>query len=189
MGIDFVPIHPYTTEVLKIGIGQRYDIVIEANQPVSDYWMRVDPLDFSVAPGQAPPCGSPNVMANNTMAIVHYIGSSNSTPSTSPYPHSPICEDEPYDLLVPWLPKQVGTVDETVSKDLVITQNATTSIYRWYLDGSTFQSQYSNPTLFDIYNNNTSKHFVAGHFNIITNNFRLQRYRHGSSSCQCQHSR
>lgn len=163
IGMDFVPIHPYTTTVLKIGIGQRYDIIVEANQAVSDYWLRVDPLDFSVAPGQAPPCGASNEMANNTMAIVHYIGSPTldatssgiAVPETSPYPHNTVCEDEPYDLLVPWVPKLVGSVTDTVSKDLVITQNASTQIYRWYLSGSTFQVSYSQPTLLSIVQNST----------------------------------
>lgn len=31
---DFVPIVPYTTDNLLIGIGQRYEIVVEANQAV-----------------------------------------------------------------------------------------------------------------------------------------------------------
>lgn len=158
MGIDFVPIHPYTTNVLKIGIGQRYDVVIEANQPISTYWMRVDALDLSVAPGQAPPCGASNKMANHTMAIVSYIGAPNTTanPTTSPYTHDNVCEDEPYDLLVPWLAKHVGAVSETVSKELVITQDASTKIYRWFLSGTTFQMDYAHPSLLSMYNNNTA---------------------------------
>lgn len=156
MGIDFVPIHPYTTDVLKIGIGQRYDIVIEANQPVSNYWLRVDALDLSVAPGQAPPCGASNKMANHNMAIVSYIGAPDDTePTTTAYEHDTVCADEPYDLLVPWLAKNVGAVGETVSKNLVIMQNSTTQIYRWYLSGTTFQMDYSQPTLLSVYNNNT----------------------------------
>jgi len=160
MGIDFVPIHPYTTHVLKIGIGQRYDVVIEANQPISTYWMRVDALDLSVAPGQAPPCGASNKMANHTMAIVSYIGAPNTTtsadPTTNPYVHDTVCEDEPYDLLIPWLAKNAGAVGETVSKELVITQDSSTKIYRWYLSGTTFQMDYAHPSLLSMYNNNTA---------------------------------
>ena len=40
IAVDFVPIVPYETEWLNIGCGQRYDVIIEANQPVSSYFLR-----------------------------------------------------------------------------------------------------------------------------------------------------
>lgn len=41
---DFVPINPYTTSILNINIGQRYEVVIEANQPTANYWARVSQM-------------------------------------------------------------------------------------------------------------------------------------------------
>jgi len=35
---DFVPVVPYTTTYIQIGIGQRYDVVINANQTAGNYW-------------------------------------------------------------------------------------------------------------------------------------------------------
>lgn len=40
---DFVPVNPFTTSSLSIGIGQRYDVIVEANQPVAAYWLRAEP--------------------------------------------------------------------------------------------------------------------------------------------------
>lgn len=40
---DFVPVNPYNTTYLSIGIGQRYDVVFTANQAVNNYWFRADP--------------------------------------------------------------------------------------------------------------------------------------------------
>jgi L-ascorbate oxidase len=37
---DFVPITPYETDWLNLGCGQRYDVIVEANQPVSSYFLR-----------------------------------------------------------------------------------------------------------------------------------------------------
>jgi L-ascorbate oxidase len=37
---DFVPIVPYETEWLNIACGQRYDVIIEADQPVATYFLR-----------------------------------------------------------------------------------------------------------------------------------------------------
>jgi FtsP/CotA-like multicopper oxidase with cupredoxin domain len=40
---DFVPVVPYSTTYIQIGIGQRYDVIITANQTAGNYWFRADP--------------------------------------------------------------------------------------------------------------------------------------------------
>ena len=43
MANDFVPVEPYTTDVVTLGIGQRTDVVVEAKLPSdSAIWMRSD---------------------------------------------------------------------------------------------------------------------------------------------------
>jgi len=37
---DFVPVVPYNTSYVQIGIGQRYDVVFTANQTAGNYWFR-----------------------------------------------------------------------------------------------------------------------------------------------------
>nr|ABY89704.1 laccase precursor [Phoma sp. UHH 5-1-03]ABY89705.1 laccase precursor [Phoma sp. UHH 5-1-03] len=37
---DFVPVEPYNTSYLQIGIGQRYDVIFTANQTAGNYWFR-----------------------------------------------------------------------------------------------------------------------------------------------------
>lgn len=39
---DFVPVKPFDTNFLLLAIGQRYDVVIEANQTSGSYWFRAD---------------------------------------------------------------------------------------------------------------------------------------------------
>lgn len=36
---DLVPVTPVTRTSLFMGVGQRYDVIVEANQPVANYWM------------------------------------------------------------------------------------------------------------------------------------------------------
>ena len=36
---DLVPITPVTRTSLFLGVGQRYDVIVEANQPVQNYWL------------------------------------------------------------------------------------------------------------------------------------------------------
>jgi hypothetical protein len=37
---DFVPTQPYVAEWIFLGIGERYDVIIDANQAVGNYWFR-----------------------------------------------------------------------------------------------------------------------------------------------------
>jgi hypothetical protein len=101
MAADFVPITPYTTEVLSIGIGmrslylltsgQRYDIVIDADQDISNYWFRAIPQTS---------CSS-NQNQNGIVAIVRYVGASEVDPTTSAYTYTDSCLDESSSNLVP----------------------------------------------------------------------------------------
>ncbi|PQE09165.1 multicopper oxidase protein [Rutstroemia sp. NJR-2017a WRK4] len=48
IGNDLVPIHPYTTDVLDIAMGQRYDVIVRADQNStsgSSFWMRAIPQE------------------------------------------------------------------------------------------------------------------------------------------------
>lgn len=148
IGMDFVPIVPYTTNVLKTSTAQRYDIIVEANAEPGDYWMRLDPLYGVFAEG-GPTCGSPNLMAGNIRAQVHYEGSC-STPASLPWQHDNICDDEDLGNLVPWLALNAGGAAVSVDEDVVIAPVNGTNIFRWYLSGTTFQAQYSQPTLLDV---------------------------------------
>lgn len=40
---DFVPVVPYTTNYLKVAIGQRYDVIITADKTSGNFWFRADP--------------------------------------------------------------------------------------------------------------------------------------------------
>jgi Multicopper oxidase len=39
---DFVPVVPYAADWLFISIGERYDVIISANQAVDNYWFRAE---------------------------------------------------------------------------------------------------------------------------------------------------
>jgi FtsP/CotA-like multicopper oxidase with cupredoxin domain len=75
MTTDFVPIQPYTTEWLLIGIGQRYDVVIHANQTAGNYWFRAN---------VATECLSSN--DHNGRAIWSYDGVPVADPDDNPFP-------------------------------------------------------------------------------------------------------
>jgi FtsP/CotA-like multicopper oxidase with cupredoxin domain len=97
---DFVPIKPYNTTWLFVGIGQRYDVVIRANQSPGNYWFRA-----TVPSGL---CGSNTLStAGNIKSIFSYSTAKNgSEPTTTPKVAAPAtCADEVG--LIPKLAKPV----------------------------------------------------------------------------------
>ncbi|KAM0715961.1 hypothetical protein Q7P37_008475 [Cladosporium fusiforme] len=92
---DFVPIKPYVTNSVSINIGQRYDIIIHANQAVGNYWLRAD-VASECAPNQNP---------NKIKSIVRYEGAPIEEPTTQ-NATAPLtgCYDE---SVTPYAPNQV----------------------------------------------------------------------------------
>lgn len=115
---DFVPIEPYSTTSVLIGIGQRYNLVVEAkpdfngegsdalhgSAPVGDgqnFWIRT-----FVASG----CGTiPNQTHYEEAGILRYDKASTAVPASSAWPDIPrACADEASASLTPVLPWRVG---------------------------------------------------------------------------------
>ena len=108
---DFVPIQPYTTTSVLIGIGQRYNVIVSADpqggtsNPVpsdGNFWIRT----YQAACGI--PEGDP-VVNYERAGILRYNPSSQATPTSRPWSGIQLaCSDEPYQSLVPVVPWQVG---------------------------------------------------------------------------------
>ena len=148
---DFVPITPYETTILNINPGQRYDVILEANQAVDNYWMRSDnqAICNNVTNGE------------DIKAIVHYVGAPAADPTSTAYTYQPECVDESLSNLVPIVQWNAGGEDQEIIENVVIQPNGQTpNLYKWFLSGNqgasnTFQAQWGNPTLYSIEQNGT----------------------------------
>lgn len=69
---DLVPVDAYTADALFLGVGQRYDVTIDASKPVDNYWFNVTlpPNGF---------CGASN--NSHPAAIFHCAGASGGHPT------------------------------------------------------------------------------------------------------------
>ncbi|KAM3504828.1 hypothetical protein MY11210_008207 [Beauveria gryllotalpidicola] len=145
MAADFVPIEPYNTTVLDMTMGQRYDVVVTADQQsvASNFWMRAIP---QVA------C-SDNANTDDIRGIVYY-GDSPSTPTTIGYAYTDACVDEPVSSLVPHVPVAAGTQDYS-SLELVNILPVS-DVILWTLNGTSFYASWEDPTVSLLYNNVTS---------------------------------
>lgn len=141
---DLVPVKPYTTNVLDISMGQRYDIIITADQAstASSFWMRAIPQSAC----------SDNESADNIKGIISYTANI-TTPTTQGYEYTDSCEDETD--LVPWVPKTVAIANWNDLQDVTISQNDA-GLYKWYLNSTTMLVEWAKPTLGGVLNNVSS---------------------------------
>ncbi|KAK5129223.1 hypothetical protein LTR08_003747 [Meristemomyces frigidus] len=141
---DFVPIVPYTATSVSIGMGQRYDIIVTADQAsvATDFWLRATPDSFC----------SDNSNGAEIKGIVHY-GDSTGTPSTTGYTIvESDCVGEALASLVPYLSLDASS-DATVSNDDEATVSVLTG--KWYVGSTSMNVTWSDPTALSIVNNET----------------------------------
>ncbi|KAI1839472.1 hypothetical protein JX266_014317 [Neoarthrinium moseri] len=133
---DLVPIKPYTTEILSIGIGQRYDVIVEAKQGAGDFWLRAVP-DTA--------CSATNEMQDDIKGIVRYDSRSAADPQTAPYSFTMDCLDEAMSDLVPYVALDVEA--PATRDDFDIGFTLANGLWKWTLNNQTFLSNWSSPTL------------------------------------------
>ena len=148
---DFVPIVPYSTQWLFIGIGQRYDVIITADQAVSSYWFRADVQTQ---------CGA-NSNNFNIKAIFDYAGAAAGNPTTTGATYVQSCTDETQ--IVPYVKKDVPSSDFLTNvEELNVTLNGggipgqVANIVTWTINGTPLDVDWANPTLKYVQDSNNS---------------------------------
>jgi FtsP/CotA-like multicopper oxidase with cupredoxin domain len=146
---DFVPVKPFSTNQLTMAVGQRYDVIITANQKADNYWFRVQPAN-----------GCASAINNSGKSIFTYNGVTVADPSSTGVTLDAGC-NEPGPL-VPWWPTTIPSSDfksqsQTMDVDLAI-PNVTTNnqnVVAWTVDLTTIQVNWEDPTLQYVINKNT----------------------------------
>ena len=148
---DFVPIEPYQTEWLNIAPGQRYDVILKADQPSANYFLRA-----------ATQTGCPSPQPGNNglkfaNGIIQYSDAQltlpNSTFGNRTEASFKTCNDEPLAKLVPHLQKTAGTsaLFAAGQRDLpagrVAVPGANQSVVQWFINNNFMNVSYTEPTL------------------------------------------
>ncbi|KAF2711638.1 multicopper oxidase [Pleomassaria siparia CBS 279.74] len=145
IAMDFVPIVPFEATVLDITMGQRYDVVFEADQAIADYWMRAIPQET---------CSSNN-NTDNIRGILRYDNTSTADPVSQAWAQVDSCEDMPYDSLVPHLSQTVvhPTYD---GSNMTVSVFASGSVFKWKIGNDSMMVLWDEPSLLQISNGNTT---------------------------------
>ncbi|RMZ88167.1 hypothetical protein DV736_g4611, partial [Chaetothyriales sp. CBS 134916] len=135
---DFVPIVPYTTQVVTLGVGQRAEVIVHANGSRTDsYWMRSNISETCSLSNQ--PYG---------LAIIDYQDANTTVePKSTIWPiddttcgNDPLSKTEPLARITP--PATNTRVDIEVNIEINGTGN-----FLWTMDGSSFRTNYNDPIL------------------------------------------
>jgi FtsP/CotA-like multicopper oxidase with cupredoxin domain len=142
---DFVPITPYQTDTIFLNMGQRYDVIVKADQTSSkDFWMRAIPQAAC----------STNTNQLGIKGIVHYADST-ATPTTDSNDYTDACVDEPMASLIPALAKNAGAADIQSTQAVTLAKDVNNYFF-WQLDGAEFIVKWDDPMLLDVHNNDTT---------------------------------
>ncbi|KAJ5594712.1 uncharacterized protein N7459_000920 [Penicillium hispanicum] len=136
---DFVPIVPFNTTQLSIGMGQRYDVIVTAKQLTSgNFWLRAIPQSAC----------SESDATDKVKGIIRY-GSSTADPTTSAYSYTDSCADEDPSNLVPYL--AINASDTyAYSDDENVQVQVTDNALLWLMNKTSFHTQWEYPTLLQV---------------------------------------
>lgn len=147
---DFVPIAPVQTDWVLLGIGQRYDVIIDANYTSGNFWFRAE---------VASECG--NVNGYVGQSIFTYNGTTVADPTTTASPATFACQE-----VAPQAPWWNTTVSSTeflsevvdlevnIDREQVTTNNQ--SIVVWGVNLTAIDIDWEKPTLEYVATGNTS---------------------------------
>lgn len=154
---DFVPVEPYYTDLVTLGVGQRTDIIVEATGNSTDsVWMRMT----EGPSGLGPPEGQTGCSLNDgngveALAAIYYENADTSVPPTTTNTiaesrlYFPLnCNNQPLNYTVPKYPIAVQDPDVTLNFTMSASYNAT-GAFLWYMNNQTFVIDYNDPILLE----------------------------------------
>ncbi|KAI0601470.1 laccase [Biscogniauxia sp. FL1348] len=147
---DFVPVTPQVMPSLFVAIGQRYDVIIDADQAVGNYWFN--------ATVQSGLCGA----TTNTAAasIFSYDGASTSSlPTDVGVPlNTPPCVDNTgfVPVVSRSAPSDQFTGDNILDITLATPMINNTPVFRWQVNSQNIDVMWDMPTLEYVKRGNTS---------------------------------
>ncbi|KAI1269783.1 multicopper oxidase [Xylariaceae sp. FL1019] len=163
---DLVAVEPFTVESLVIGIGQRYTVIVEANQTAADYWMRTVP---AINCNGFPTANQPD----NRTGILRYNASSTALPTTQRQTGlNDTCVDidaSRLNPIVPWvvdMHPQNNVTEDTFHVELE--DEVDTALgppgfpYRhWYLGSQPMWLDFGKPTILNIESSLTNPNYTV----------------------------
>jgi FtsP/CotA-like multicopper oxidase with cupredoxin domain len=151
---DFIPIEPYDTNVVTLGIGQRADVIVEATGSAGDaYWMR-----SALGTNR---CTLNDGISTVAVAAVYYedadIDSVPETTTDVTADQLALCKNDPLESSVPVCPIAIEEDVPTHRIDFSFKSNGT--FFVWYVTDdqgdASYRGNYNEPVLLNVRQGNT----------------------------------
>ena len=166
---DYVPIEPFWTNSLSVGVGQRYGIIITTNQTASangKYWIRTDYASGNIKDSTWCQFEQPHFPINQTdthrVGMISYAGAGSGNPATSRWDVQPDCKD-------PIITPHVKWTVTAPQNDII--ENAHTvglerdveshGAFRWQIAPMSMWLNYSNPTILNLDNSTWNPEYAV----------------------------
>ncbi|KAF8155428.1 laccase 16 [Crassisporium funariophilum] len=174
--VDGISHVAHTVGGFDIYVAQRYSVVLNANKPVANYWIR-GPMTLQHD------SDNPNLDTRNVYAVLHYSGAPNADPTTQADqgPNNILEEYQLAALENPGAPGGNAPADRSI--DLNFSQDVTNGRLEWTINGIQYQSP-DLPTLLNIIANgySTESNFTRPeHTFVLAPNQVIELVIHGSS--------
>ena len=146
---DLVPVTPIVKNSLFLGVGQRYDVIIDASQPVDNYWLNVT-LEVNNNCGR-----SKNLYP---AAIIHYDGAGTGNPTNKGTPLVAGCASETgfspiVKRTIPASQFQATEISVEVDTPVVDFRG---QVFRWLVNDVDIEIEWGHPILEYVYQGNNS---------------------------------
>jgi FtsP/CotA-like multicopper oxidase with cupredoxin domain len=157
---DFVPIQPYDTKVVTLGVGQRADVLVTANagRAGSSFWMRTMQTSCSLAKQPL------------ALATVYYDSDNGKSPNSTAWnvPDPGTCTNDDLALTKPLYKMPLPNPTYTHEYPIALFRNAS-NVAQWSFDGVNFRGDYNSPSLLLTNLGNTSLPNQWNSRNLYTN--------------------
>jgi FtsP/CotA-like multicopper oxidase with cupredoxin domain len=143
---DYVPIQPYTTKSIILAVGQRADVVVEANGDRDAYFMRSNISHCNAA-----------LQPHAVAAIYYDDADDNQNPYSDAWdlPENPLCMEAPLDQTVPV--KEVALPEPDLTIQIIYSMFLNSSaIISFTANNVTFMGDSNRPTLLQANEGNTT---------------------------------
>ena len=142
---DFTQIEPYDTDIVTLGVGQRADVILTANNPnnADAFWVRANVAWCSLT------------WKGSVLAALYYEGAdTNKQPATDPVPDpfvlstTALCGNDPIEMSKPWYAMDAIEPDMTLTFNNFYTINSTGHLKFAMTFPGSYSGNYSEPSLY-----------------------------------------
>ena len=133
---------------VPINIAQRYSVIVEANQPVDNYWIRATIAKECLLIDNAT-INANSAINFNVVGMLRYEEADDvEPPYTEPPPKAKSCKDLPSAHLTPYYPEPpLGPADETFKINITFAKSPERQTVISFINGVSFEPDFDHPTL------------------------------------------